>query len=151
MDYQKLNGEEAIVYDETAVKNAFQDIWLDYFNHLAERHTAQLKFETDMRERWETLSDRMTELSGHVYKLLVRVTAIEGAVPPSTEEMKTITECRDFLKDFPRVFHGMSTGNAAGDPRKRLDIARKIVTAKMRTLALHPADAAMFRRGEKPG
>jgi CRISPR-associated protein Cas1 len=34
---------------------------------------------------------------------------------------------------------------AASDPRKKLDIARKIVAAKLRTLALHPADARTFR------
>jgi hypothetical protein len=92
-----------------------QDVWLDYFNHLAERHAAQLKFETDMRERVSLVGDlsaRMTELSGHVYKLLARVTAIENATPPSTEEMKTITELRDLMKDFPLRLNSMTLGNA---------------------------------------
>jgi CRISPR-associated endonuclease Cas1 len=34
---------------------------------------------------------------------------------------------------------------AVSDPRKRLEVARKIVGAKLRTLGLHPADAAAFR------
>jgi hypothetical protein len=110
-DSQALNGGE--VFDET-VRNTFQDMWLDYFNHLAERHTAQLKFETDMTDmidRVGTISARVSELSGHVYKLLVRMTAIEKAIPPSTEEMKTITELRDLMKDFPVVLNSMTTGN----------------------------------------
>ena len=34
---------------------------------------------------------------------------------------------------------------AASDPRRRLEIARKIVAAKLRMLELHPADAVAFR------
>ena len=34
---------------------------------------------------------------------------------------------------------------AASDPRRRLEIARKIVAAKLRMLELHPVDAAAFR------
>jgi CRISPR/Cas system-associated endonuclease Cas1 len=33
----------------------------------------------------------------------------------------------------------------ASDPRKRMEIAHRIVGAKLRTLGLHPADAAAFR------
>lgn len=34
---------------------------------------------------------------------------------------------------------------AASDPHRRLDVARKIVAAKLRTLELHPVDARAFR------
>jgi CRISPR-associated endonuclease Cas1 len=62
-------------------------------------------------------------------------------------------ECVTLLADAPQIDARRKALQARQkqfrallDPRKRLEIARKIVAAKLRTLGLHPVDARDFRQ-----
>jgi hypothetical protein len=77
---------------------------IDHFQNLS-------KYVLDLIEQNTSLLQDNTNLRQNISDLFARVAALEKAIPPTTDEIKTIMELRDLMKDFPRRCVSIMDGN----------------------------------------
>jgi hypothetical protein len=89
---------ERMRQQETANQRELDAAFLDYFERLAPKSKTLLIWEGAVGERFEAVAQNISDLT-------TRVAALEKAGPPSTEEMKTIAELRDMIRDLQKRFN----------------------------------------------
>jgi hypothetical protein len=111
-EYERMRQQETAYQRETAPstlgsahQRELDASFLDYFERLAPKSRAFLIWEEVTGEHFEAVAQDISDLTP--------VWPLEKAGPPSTDDMKTITELRDMIRDLQKRFNSatVTTGN----------------------------------------